>query len=151
VTPIVRLDRVHARTGCIKPGCGREPTVRHHKRSERQWIRSWAATRRLQARYRAFVRQYMRFDPADTVLLCHDHHEEIHEHYYIQTGLYLQRHPSLRKPLHRWTWTEAEALMSRLSAFCDEWLQTPSPGSTNRRFTTQQSNYPSLRPYERSQ
>ena len=121
----MRIEPTERLCQCAKPACGNRLTHRHHKGCETMLIRAFKRHAK-QKRYKALVRRYKRFLKTDTCEICENHHEEIH-HLYGQVILKEVKRLGF-KPLRSWTWTEAEALMKQLRAYCDGWLQKKTPG-----------------------
>lgn len=125
---------------CAKPGCTNTNLVRHHKRNEHRWIKHFqhrslkpSASSLTRQRFEEFKQRYESFDSRDTVLICQDHHEEIHELYEQE----LRRACAAKewKPLRKWTWREAVAFMNKCETLCKWWLKQETPGSQNRVLT----------------
>ena len=89
-------------------------------------------SKRKQKRYKALVKRYKEFRPYDTVEICENHHEEIHELY----GAVIMREIKKRgfRSVRDWTWKEAEAVMEVLRAYCDAWAKRTTPGMRLRKF-----------------
>lgn len=122
-----RPDFAQVSVSCAKPNCTASFTQRHHKRHEKLFIVAWAPikSKATSAYYKAFVARYEEFHPDDIVSLCPDHHAEVHWDYrtLISEAIF-----QAGRSLHSFTWPQAEALMSDLATYCDEWLQTETFG-----------------------
>jgi len=112
--------------GCQKPGCAASDTLhRHHKRHEAMWLGIWSGRRRTEAKWKAFVNRYYSFLPEDCVILCANHHAEIHV---IYDGILLRDRERAGKPFSKYTWPQAETLMLKFEAACDSWMRKATPG-----------------------
>lgn len=95
------------------------------------WIRTFYGKRK-QKRYKAMKRRYKAFRPKDTVEICENHHEEIHELYNHIIAAEVRRLGW--RPTKAWTWEEADDLMKKLRAYCDDWLKRTTPGLPLKKF-----------------
>lgn len=59
------------------------------------------------------------------------HHAEIHA---IYDSIILQDISALGKPLYKYSWREAEALMDKLEAACRKWELDDTPGINSRQY-----------------
>src|SRR5215204_1003733 len=115
--------------GCSKPNCRlRAPLNRHHRRHEAIWLSAWAH-RRGEPKYREMVARYWEFRSEDIVVICLNHHAEIHMTYdtiiaedMAKTGL----------PLYLYSWRQAKILMDKLDTACALWLLAETPGVDSR-------------------
>jgi len=126
--PVIKLEVKEV--GCRKPGCARrmEPTARHHRRCETMFVRAYAKhpDKVKTKRYKAFCKRYDTFDPRDIEVLCNYHHCEIH---LIYDDLIARDKKKRRKlSLIDYTWSQATALMKKLSKECYEWMERVTPG-----------------------
>ena len=124
-------------TGCQKPGCRSTRVYRHHRGGERTFVKhfEWMLRDRgLRARYVEFCRIYHSFRPRDTVHVCGDHHEEVHDLIEIHDLDWQVEHDCI-KAFSLFTWKEAEALMTSRQKLTDEWLKKATPGLKQRKFT----------------
>lgn len=94
--------------------------------SEHMWLLRFRKRSRTKA-YREFKKRYLEFHPEDIVPLCVWHHDEIHGEYVriIRDRIALKDY----RPLHDWTWEEANELMAELRKYCRAWLDRETPGS----------------------
>ena len=95
------------------------------------WLGIWASRRKGEPKWEKFKTRYFEFHPADCVLLCPNHHAEIHKLYdeIIQAD-----RKFTQRPLSKYTWKQAEILMNKLSNKCDEWLEIETPGISYEKF-----------------
>lgn len=98
--------------------------------SERMWLRHFAHKAKTKT-FRDYEARYFRFEAKDVVELCNDHHEEIHQIYIGIINIWCQNKRD--KPLWKYSWKEAEELMSELRKVCKKWLKSTSPGVKKRR------------------
>lgn len=76
-------------------------------------------------KYKQFCDRYYSFRREDTVVLCPWHHCEIHE---IYSRIIAKDTSTRKKPLSRYSWKQAFALMDRLKDTCLEWEEETTPG-----------------------
>lgn len=126
----MKLETSKRKGQCSKPGCLNRYTARHHKGSERMWLRHFGHKRRT-ARFKTFVERYESFLPSDCVEICNEHHEEIHSIYIGIIQVWMRNKKS--KPLWSYTWKEAEEMMAELRKVCEKWLTAKTPGLPARR------------------
>jgi len=85
-------------------------------------------------RYKAFLKRYESFDPRDIEVLCAYHHCEIH---LIYDDLIREDKAKRRKgSFIDYTWSQATAVMSKLSKECYEWMKRDTPGRNPEDCTT---------------
>jgi hypothetical protein len=115
--------------GCTKPNCGlRAPLNRHHRAHQALWIGVWA-WRHGEKRFRSFIQRYHEFRSEDTVLICQDHHAEIHM---IYDSIIASDVVGRGKPLSQYSWKQARILMEKLEIACSEWLLLETGGIDSR-------------------
>ena len=120
----MKLESSKRKGQCSKPGCLGRFTARHHKGSERMWLRHFAHKHRT-SRFKIFSERYESFHPDDCVEICDEHHEEIHSIYIGIIRVWAQNNG---KSFWQYSWKEAEELMAELRKVCDKWLTTKTPG-----------------------
>lgn len=121
--------------GCQKPGCNFSGTLhRHHIRHEATWLGIWSGRRKSERRWVEFVARYWEFRHEDYIVICPDHHAEIHK---IYDQLIIAHKRSLKISLARYTWDQADDLMNRFEEACRNWLAVKSPGMDNATFARQ--------------
>ena len=96
------------------------------------WFGVWAKRRAGDPDWKAFMNRYYLFLEEDIVILCADHHAEIHK---IYDKIIQQHKKRLKKPLYRYTWREANDLMAKLEQACSEWLAIETPGYSHEQLT----------------
>lgn len=118
--------------GCQKPSCETSGTLhRHHKRHQAMWLGIWAGRRKSEQKWLQFIDSYYQFRPSDCVILCPNHHAEIHK---IYDSMIMADKLRTRRPLSKYSWQQAEALMDKLEAACDEWLKHVTPGINSEQY-----------------
>ncbi len=125
-----KINLKTSEVGCRKPGCKRrmEPTARHHRRCETMFVRAYEKhlDKRKTKRYKAFCKRYDSFDPRDIEVLCAYHHCEIHLIY--DDLIHRDKMKRRKTTLIDYTWSQANALMSKLSKECYGWMERATPG-----------------------
>lgn len=94
------------------------------------WLRHFRK-KRATVTFRRFRERYLMYVSEDCSEVCKWHHEEVHRRYLriIRSAISAKDY----KPLEQWSWREAEELMQRLRAYCDQWLKRETPGVKPRR------------------
>jgi hypothetical protein len=126
--PPISLRDIDSRRagGCQKPNCESSGTLhRHHKRHEALWLGIWSGRRRTETKWKEFVNRYYSFVPEDCVILCANHHAEIHN---IYDKIISHDRRQTGRRLSKYTWPQAEKLMDKLERACIEWLAQQTPG-----------------------
>jgi hypothetical protein len=112
--------------GCQKPNCKFNGIVhRHHTKHPAMWFGIWSSRRRHEEKFQEMIEQYYKFAPADCVILCPEHHAEIHR---IYDRIISKDRRLLNKPLAKYSWPQAEALMGKLHRKCMTWIAKETPG-----------------------
>ena len=125
---MTRVDLSSVYTKCVVRGCTSHNSVyplvqRHHRGCEKLFVRHFAHKEGTE-RYDSFKLRYEAFDPRDVVPLCGGHHRVVHEIVYAPV---LRRYfRKVGKPVRKWSWRQAIALVNALRKACDEWLETTS-------------------------
>ena len=126
--PVIKLEVKEV--GCRKPGCRRrmESTARHHRKCETMFIRAYAKhpDKAKTKRYKAMCERYESFDPRDVEILCAFHHCEIHLIY--DDMIFRDKEKRRKTSFIDYTWSQANAVMSKLSKECYEWMKRETPG-----------------------
>lgn len=141
----ISLAEVPSEVRCAKPSCpvaSHSRLQRHHKGHQRMWFGIWASRRKGEKRWQAFVARYNRFDPRDVVLICENHHAEIHSIY--DKIIANDRAAQTNIPLSQYNWTQAIRLMAKLTAACGKWLQKETPGIDSASFGETRKVYQSM-------
>lgn len=131
------LSKTPAFNGCRKPGCNTTQTYRHHRGGEHTFVRHFEWMLRVpksKDRYAEFCRIYHSFRSRDTVQICGDHHEEVHDLLEAFDLDWMVENNCI-KAFRNFTWDEATALIKARQAFTDAWLKERTPGIKLRRFT----------------
>jgi transposase-like protein len=129
----LNLRGVKVLRGCTKPNCqtGSYTLNRHHKKHEAMWRGIWAARRRGEPAWEAFLKRYHEYRAEDIVLICVSHHAEIHA---IYDQIIRQHIQLVGKSLAKFSWTEARALMAELEKTCMKWLREETPGISSKKY-----------------
>jgi NurA-like 5'-3' nuclease len=105
------------------------------------WLYIWASRRRGELRWEKFVERYYKFLPEDVVLICDSHHAEIHS---IYDTIINEDRASTRISFSKYSWTQAERLMEKLTQVCNEWLTKVTPGIDSETFRDTREVYKSV-------
>lgn len=131
------LGEVDSSTGeCGKPNCttGSRTLHRHHRRHEAMWLGVWAGRRKAEPRYVEFIERYRSFDRSDWERLCDNHHAEIH---LLYDEIIKIDKKTTKRPLSKYSWKQAERLMSKLEDAFYTWVKIESPGFSSEELAKQ--------------
>lgn len=92
----------------------------------------WARRRAGEEKFQAFIERYNQFLPEDVVLICGEHHAEIH---CIYDKIINDDRTLTRTPFAKYSWAQAERLMEKLTKACNEWLKRQTAGINSDTFT----------------
>ena len=133
----LKLHTEQTYNGCQKPGCLATRVYRHHRGGEHTFVRHFAWMRFISQhkdRYKELCTTYHEFRAKDIVMICGDHHEEVHN-FMESFDLDWMVENDCIKAFHNFTWRQAKALMAARRQYTDQWLKRPTPGIKERRFT----------------
>lgn len=134
---------------CLKPHCDRHMLARHHVKMESLWLhlgnqlitlpekKGWTFQK-----INEIERRYHEFRPEDVRLICNWHHGEIHLLYDIELDKWIKKLNN--KPLNKYSWTEAQNLMTRFEKVFNIWIKKVTPG-VDPKFLTPFKHYPLLK------
>jgi len=123
--------------GCQKLECVASGILhRHHTRHEAMWFGIWSGRRRGEKKWDTFRERYHKFLPQDCVILCPNHHAEIHA---IYDQIIQEDKNETGRNLASYSWRQAEVLMSKLSEECYLWLKTETPGISTTLYAKQKA------------
>lgn len=89
------------------------------------WLGIWSGRRRTEPKWKLFVQRYHEFHPEDCVILCPDHHAEIHA---IYDKILLADRDFTGRPFSKYSWVQAETLMDKFEEACFVWMAKPTKG-----------------------
>lgn len=119
-------DFLNVQTHCSKPNCTDTRVQRHHVRHEKLFLTEWSGTEKQHTKfYKALKKHYNAFRPRDLVLVCSNHHAEIHWEY---REIINEHSVFNRLPLPYFSVRQAVALMRELKFWCYDWLEHETPG-----------------------
>lgn len=115
----MKINLSQVETRCVVQRCSVDwPLDRHHVRSQKLFVHHFRHKRKSR-KYKDFVKRYYEFSKEDIVLVCRDHHGEVHRLYARVIAKHCWK---LRLRLRDFTWKQAEILMKDFELEFNEWV-----------------------------